>query len=124
MAAGAKEIFDGGVGIIYIADILPGVLVKGSAAFWFDRVPYSNRLFVASLLMAACFFLVASSNTMSVQLLGVGCASLQSSLGEASLLAFASRIGGGRDAQPLTFWSSGTGAKVIFVELGGTMNNR
>eukprot|EP00457_Paulinella_chromatophora_P005940 gb/GEZN01005958.1/.p1 GENE.gb/GEZN01005958.1/~~gb/GEZN01005958.1/.p1 ORF type:complete len:529 (-),score=69.39 gb/GEZN01005958.1/:35-1621(-) len=111
MAAGAKHILDGGVAVIYMVDIFPGLCVKGSATFWFDRVSYGCRLSVASILMALSFLLVSNSRTTAFQLVGVACASLQSSLGEASILALSSRYPG---AGPLTAWSSGTGFAGIF----------
>eukprot|EP00808_Paulinella_micropora_P020025 g58266.t1 len=34
MAAGAKQILDGGVGVVYLSNIMPGLIMKGSATFW------------------------------------------------------------------------------------------
>lgn len=114
MAAGAKEIHSGGVGLVYLCDILPGFLLKASAPHWFHVVPYPIRCCICAVLQSCSFLLVGLSSTLVPQLIGVMLQSLQSALGEASFLSLASKYGdkthgsGGRAA--LTMWSSGTGA--------------
>lgn len=119
MLAAAKSISEGGTALVYLANVVPGLIVKISAPYWFDRVSYRRRLWTASLLMGTAFVLVglcsqesideSSSQTVSSrtygQLLGVALMSVQCGLGEASLLALA----GGMDAAALTAFSSGTG---------------
>ena len=86
MIASAKSIASGGVGFVYLADTLPGFVLKASAPFWFERVSYARRVLAAGALMSASFALVALGPSPAVQLAGVACASAQTSLGEASML--------------------------------------
>lgn len=119
MLASAKEVTEGGVALVYIANILPGLLVKASGSYWFDRVSYSMRFYMASACMALAFTSVAffsfhhKSNgekvhwsTFAGQLFGVALISAQCSLGEASMLAWA---GGKIGSEALTWFASGTG---------------
>jgi len=91
MLAAATNIEEGGVGIVYIASIMPGVIMKTSAPYWFDKVSYKTRAVACSLLMAASFVFVASFSALPLQLFGVALASTQCSMGEASMLALASQ---------------------------------
>ena len=123
MIAAAKQIEQGGVGIVYLADIMPGVLMKSTAPYWFDHVSYGARSIACVVLMALSFIIVATSSNLSLQLLGVALASSQSSMGEASMLALASRYRTrpstsepqqAPGAAALTAWSSGTGFAGVF----------
>ena len=123
--------------LVFIANIVPGILMKSSAPYWFDRVSYKARIRACALLMCGSYLLVGISSTLALQLLGVALASTQSSMGEASLLALATRyprpsnnssealvskFDGNEthgkeksDAGPtLTAWSSGTGFAGVF----------
>ena len=123
--------------LVFIANIVPGILMKSSAPYWFDRVSYKARIRACALLMCGSYLLVGISSTLALQLLGVVLASTQSSMGEASLLALATRyprpsnnssealvskFDGNEthgkeksDAGPtLTAWSSGTGFAGVF----------
>jgi len=98
MIASAKSISEGGTALVFLASIFPGLLVKLSAPYWFDRVSYARRLMVAAVLMVGCFVVVGTfsggaggEGRVGMQLLGVGLCSLQGSLGEASLLALAGK---------------------------------
>lgn len=94
MIASAKSISEGGTALVFISSVLPGLFVKLSAPFWFDRVSYRIRLGVGSALMAACFLVVGvfSGRNVAMELFGVALCSLQGSLGEASLLALAGKL--------------------------------
>mmetsp|Transcript_13625 Transcript_13625/g.31938 ORF Transcript_13625/g.31938 Transcript_13625/m.31938 type:complete len:700 (+) Transcript_13625:433-2532(+) len=105
MIAAAKAISEDAVGLVFLANILPAMVVKASAPYWFEKVPYDTRLLVATTLMVASFVTVAASSSGSDsshprssalfwQLTGVACASAQGGLGEASLLALAGKIDG------------------------------
>ena len=115
MIASAKSISSGGVALVYLAAGLPGLLTKLSAPLWFDRVGYFPRLFVATVCMALSFALVGplGFGRLGLQLGGVLLCSVQSSLGEASLLALASRYPA-RGRAAVSAWSSGTGFAGIF----------
>lgn len=116
MLASAKDLSDGGTALVFVVNAVPGLFVKLSAPYWFDKVSYTARIRIASLAMTASFFLVglgSSSraepsskldNHLRWQLLGVSLVSFQCALGEASLLALA----GGR-FNTVAHFSSGTG---------------
>ena len=96
MIACAKAISEGGTALVFLCSVLPGLCVKLSAPFWFDRVSYRARLLAASVLMAASFSTVAAfsgeeSANMYMELFGVALCSIQGSMGEASLLALAGK---------------------------------
>lgn len=113
MIAGAPSVSSGSVGLVFLCAVVPGILAKASAPYWFHLVSYNVRILVAALLMSLSFVLVGLGSLRSIQLLGVLCAALQSSLGEASCLALSSRFSGDT-SRLITFWSSGTGAAGIF----------
>ena len=95
MIASAKSISEGGVGLVFLANILPALAVKASAPYWFETVSYRTRLKWATAFMVVSFLVVAyCSNNLLWQLGGVACTSAQGSLGEASLLALAGKIDG------------------------------
>lgn len=52
----AKSMSEGGTAVVYICSCAPGLLVKLSAPYWFDRVSYRRRMAVASVCMAVSFF--------------------------------------------------------------------
>mmetsp|Transcript_12908 Transcript_12908/g.19336 ORF Transcript_12908/g.19336 Transcript_12908/m.19336 type:complete len:353 (-) Transcript_12908:447-1505(-) len=115
MTASAKSISNGSVALVYLAAVIPGSATKASSPFWFDRASYESRLIVATVLMAFAFALAGPIGTgrLAIQLLGVACCSAQSALGEASLLALASRYPE-RGARAVAAWSSGTGFAGVF----------
>jgi battenin len=116
-----KQIVSGGVALVYLANVAPALLVKGSAALWFPHVSYRASMFGCAALMAASVLLVALGSgsvgssarlyappaSLPVQLLGVSLGSLAGALGECSFLALASASP--EDGANLTAWSSGTG---------------
>lgn len=92
MLAIAKHVSEGSTGIVFIANTCPGLLVKLSSPYWFDRVSYRQRLQAASLCMAVAFFWMAvQEGQLLGQLCGVALVSLQIGMGEASLLALAGK---------------------------------
>ena len=91
MLACAKNISEGGTGLVFLANVIPGLTIKMSAPYWFHVVSYKSRLSVASLLMTLSFISVAMSRNIVFQLMGVAFGSAQCGLGEASLLALAGK---------------------------------
>ena len=71
-----------------------------------DKVSYQKRMIACTFLMVASFLIVGYGQSLGVQLLGVACCSMQSGLGEASVLGLTSKY---HTASTLTAWSSGTG---------------
>lgn len=115
MIASAKSISGDAVGFVFLADTGPGLLMKASAPYWFDSVTYKTRILACTCCMAASFILVAVGESVGVQLLGVCLASVQSGMGEASVLALTTRYGGKQaGTHELTMWSSGTGFAGLF----------
>lgn len=111
MIAGAVKISASAVGLVYLCAVLPGIICKASAPYWFHKVSYSKRMVLAALLMVMAFLLVGLGETRGIQLVGVVCAALQSSIGEASCLALTSHF---HSQTSITMWSSGTGFAGVF----------
>ena len=109
LAASAKDLVPGNVGLVYVCSSLPSFLLRLSAPYWLDMVSYRTRVLVASALMPAGFTLVATGSG-PWQMLGIVFCSLQQGLGECSALALSSRF----SPRTLTLWSSGTGLAGIF----------
>ena len=123
MLAAAKSISQGGTALVFIANIVPSLVIKLTSPYWFDRVSYRFRMIAASILMALSFSTVAvfSANHASdaarsqvrvmMQLWGVAMVSAQCGLGEASLLALGGKYDSRRPGknQCLSKVSSGTG---------------
>ncbi|CAJ1953494.1 unnamed protein product [Cylindrotheca closterium] len=132
MIACAKNISEGGTALVFLANVGPSMMVKLSAPYWFDHVSYKHRMFLATVAMVGSFSLVASNSSedaattssskvvLAWKLLGVALGSLQSGLGEASLLALAGKCDGEKSSstdskrQCLTCFSSGTGMAGVF----------
>lgn len=108
MIAGAQEIAAGGVGLVYLFDIFPALLVKLSGPYWFQLVSYRQRTVAGAVWMLLSFLVVARGrHSLGLQLLGVAFSGLQSGMMEASFLAMTSFYAS--PVQCLTCWSSGTG---------------
>eukprot|EP00039_Didymoeca_costata_P028204 m.20328 g.20328 ORF g.20328 m.20328 type:complete len:488 (+) comp6807_c0_seq1:136-1599(+) len=106
MNAGASEISSGAVGLVYLCNVAPSLLTKITLPYWADKVPYKVRMIICTLAMIMSFVLVGFGDNLQIQLLGVACSAFQSGLGEASILALASKY---HATSTLTAWSSGTG---------------
>ena len=117
MIAGAKEINSGGVALIFLADIAPSLVIKGTGPYWFHLVSYRVRVILAGLFAVISLILVASGKSLGVQTIGVCFSAMQSSLGEASILALSSKyatLSTKNSTLVITFWSSGTGFAGMF----------
>jgi battenin len=86
MIAGANDISSGGVALVYIANVLPSMIMKLTLPYWFHLLNYSNRLLLCCAFMVLSFVLVAYGNGLVPQLVGVCLTSLLSGIGEASFL--------------------------------------
>jgi battenin len=92
-----------------LADILPTFIIKISAPFFMDRIPYKARITFAIFMGLVSFQLVAWGPSSTVKLLGVVCASISSGLGEITFLALSAFY----HRNVISAWSSGTGAAGI-----------
>mmetsp|Transcript_25789 Transcript_25789/g.53623 ORF Transcript_25789/g.53623 Transcript_25789/m.53623 type:complete len:459 (+) Transcript_25789:88-1464(+) len=108
-AASAKDILPTSVGVVYLANSFPSLIIRLSAPYWFDMVSYELRMFGCFVMFISGFGLVALAPGTGLKLVGVMLVSSQCGLGETSMLALQSRYGN----TALTAWSSGTGAAGI-----------
>lgn len=119
MISFAKTLNDGGTGIIFLVDLLPILLIKMSAPYWFDSVSYNARISMASLSTVLAFSILGTFENYYLRLVGVAFASVQCGLGEASLLGLAGRLDSQGSATQkghcLTSFSSGAGFAGVFT---------
>ncbi|XP_064631993.1 battenin-like isoform X2 [Lineus longissimus] len=101
-------------GAILLADILPTLIIKVTAPFYMQSLPYWFRVaFLITLPGVASFLTVALSETVWVSLLGVVFASIGAGYGEITFLAFSAHF----DKDVISTWSSGTGGAGVFGAL-------
>ena len=91
---------------VLLADILPTFVIKMTAPFFMDRIPYRIRIIFAIVMGLISFQLVAWGPTSTWKLLGVVCCSISSGLGEITFLALSAFY----HRNVVSSWSSGTGA--------------
>eukprot|EP00913_Durusdinium_trenchii_P024057 g22593.t1 len=104
MNAGANSINKAGIGMVYLANVVPSLTMKLTGPYWFHFVSYRVRMVWMALLMVLSLGTVAWGESPYLKL--VAFCSVACGMGEASLLAMASFY----DAQVcLSAWSSGTG---------------
>jgi hypothetical protein len=106
MNAVATNISAGGVALVFIANMLPGLAINISAPYWFHLVSYKIRILLAASAMgAACIFVgwgglfqddlqqgddddknegSKQKSGLSLQLFGVSLMSIASNMGEVS----------------------------------------
>ncbi|KAI9712847.1 MAG: battenin CLN3 protein [Bogoriella megaspora] len=98
-------------GVVLLADIIPGFIVKLTAPYFIHLVPYRIRILVFSSISCCGMLLVALTPTtkdagiIAVKLVGVGLASACSGGGELSFLGLTHFYG----RFSLAAWGSGTG---------------
>ncbi|XP_020613143.1 battenin-like isoform X2 [Orbicella faveolata] len=100
-------------GTVLLADILPTLIIKMTAPFYMQRIPYSVRMALCVMFAFASFFIVAFSHALWFSLLGVVFASLSSGFGEITLLSYSAHF----DKDVVSTWSSGTGGAGVFGAL-------
>lgn len=100
-------------GTVLLADILPTLIIKITAPFYMQRIPYSIRMAICVLFAFASFFIVAFSQALWFSLLGVVFASISSGFGEITLLSYSAHF----DKDVVSTWSSGTGGAGVFGAL-------
>ena len=106
MLSAAEAIAKGHAGAVLAADIVPTLLVKATAPFWVDAVPYQLRFTLCTVFALAAFYTTAFAKVLGLKLLGVIFASISAGWGEVTALSLSSFYG--RDV--VVAWSSGTGA--------------
>ncbi|CAH1733350.1 battenin [Aphis gossypii] len=98
-------------GVILLADIIPGLLIKTFSPFF--ALYINRRLSLCISLTIASFITVARANTELVAAAGVALTSMASGLGESTLLSYMINY----ERSVITSWSSGTGAAGILGAL-------
>ncbi|XP_074787083.1 battenin [Athene noctua] len=101
-------------GAVLLADILPTLVIKMAAPFFFHLLPYNGRVVASALCMWGSFSLVASARGVAASLGGVLLASAASGLGEVTLLPLA----GSYPGVGVPCWASGTGGAGLGGALG------
>ncbi|KAM5152553.1 battenin [Mantella aurantiaca] len=94
---------------ILLADILPTLVIKFTAPFYIEQIPYNYRVCVCIITAAGSFLLVSFSTDIAVSLLGVVFASVSSGLGEITFLSLTAFF----SSDVVSYWSSGTGGAGI-----------
>jgi len=111
--ATAKSISEGGTAIVYMANTVPGLLIKWwGPLLGLEKVSYDCRLGIATVSGVLAFGLASWStmrHSLTGQLLGVALVSVQIGLGEASLLALAGRWELSSNVSCLKAFAVGTG---------------
>lgn len=120
MIASAKSISEGSTALVFLANIVPGLAIKLTSPYWFDKVSYTQRIKAATILSGVSFLVVSfyshrqemeqqmasSANdddddnynsqklgvNVVMQLIGVALCSAQGGLGEATFLALCGRV--------------------------------
>lgn len=107
--AGATTILPGEVGVIYVVNVVPELIVKATAPFWWHMASYRVKICLVGVLFGCNIVLVHSGLELPVwaKLIGVALNDIGSGLGEASVLALSQFYANPRTL--LTAWSSGTG---------------
>ncbi|XP_006812156.1 battenin-like, partial [Saccoglossus kowalevskii] len=100
-------------GVILLADILPGLIVKATAPFFQHRIAYSIRIAVCILFSTASLLIVGLTKPVWINLIGVACASIGSGFGEVTFLSLTALY----DKNVVSTFSSGTGGAGIFGAL-------
>uniref|UniRef100_A0A7S4L226 Battenin n=1 Tax=Guillardia theta TaxID=55529 RepID=A0A7S4L226_GUITH len=110
----AKDIENGGVGVVFLALQLPALLIKTTGPTWMHLLGYRTRTIVQATAASSGLMLIALSTfveddmkRLAIQLLGVSLCSVQNAVGEPSYLALSSVCL--RPASALAAWSTGTG---------------
>ena len=88
-AAGATNLLPGAVGVVYIINVAPELLLKGTAPYWWHFSGYTSKIIFAGVCFAANILLVSSGLDVPTgwKLVGVALADVGGGLGEASVLA-------------------------------------
>ncbi|XP_072273373.1 battenin [Pyxicephalus adspersus] len=98
---------------VLLADILPTLIIKFTAPFYLENIPYNYRVCVCIITAASSFLIVSFSTNIAVSLLGVVFASVSSGLGEITFLSLTAFF----YSDVVSYWSSGTGGAGILGAL-------
>jgi len=105
--AGAKDIVPGGVGLVYLCNTLPTLLIQGFGPYFFHLISCKRRMQIGTVMFMCSVSSVALfEGLMMLQLIGIAMGSFAMGMGETSLLGLLASFG----EDEIGMWSSGTGA--------------
>lgn len=93
-------------GLVLLADVLPSLVFKVSAPFFFHNVSYRYRILLLIMLSFFGMQVLANVDSLQLKLLGIVMASLSSGIGEVTFLQMTHYF----NNTAVHAWSSGTGA--------------
>lgn len=102
-----------GTGAILLADILPTLVIKFTAPFYIQRLPYWFKVLLVILFALASFLIVAFAHEVWLSIIGVVCASCSGGIGEITFLSLSTFY----NRNVISTWSSGTGGAGVFGAL-------
>ncbi|XP_025095560.1 battenin-like isoform X3 [Pomacea canaliculata] len=94
-----------GTGAILLADILPTLIIKLTAPFYIQRLPYWFKTLLVVVFAIGSFVTVGLAHQVWLSILGVVFASCSAGLGEVTFLSLSTFY----DRNVVSTWSSGTG---------------
>lgn len=100
-------------GAILLADILPTLVIKFTAPFYIQRLPYWFKVLLVILFALASFLIVAFAHEVWLSIIGVVCASCSGGIGEITFLSLSTFY----NRNVVSTWSSGTGGAGVFGAL-------
>ncbi|CAF1600094.1 unnamed protein product [Rotaria sp. Silwood1] len=100
-------------GTILLADILPALVIKITAAFFMHKILYNIRFVLIVLFAAGALIIVSISKVIALSIFGVVCASISAGFGEITMLQLTSFY----EKYTVSAWSSGTGAASLLGAL-------
>ncbi|CAF0793936.1 unnamed protein product [Adineta steineri] len=100
-------------GAILLADVIPALIIKVTAPFYMQRIPYNIRFILMVLFSAGSLIIVGTARIVALSLVGVACASISSGFGEITILQLSSFY----SKDTVSAWSSGTGGAGLFGSL-------
>ncbi|PAV71643.1 hypothetical protein WR25_03607 [Diploscapter pachys] len=108
-----RKCFEQSAGVLLICNILPSLIAKLIAPFTFGIVSYGVGNWVVCILQAISILMVALSDGMWVNLIGVGIGAFSNGLGESYLLSMTALY----HKDTVAVWASGTGLAGVVSSL-------
>lgn len=121
--AGAANIMPSAIALVYLCNIVPTMLIKLAAPYFFHLISYRVRGILSATLMVVALMSIAwiPREHPYLRLCGVCTLALQSGIGEASCLALATAY----DARKMLIaWSSGTGMAGVGGYVASKLSSR
>jgi battenin len=101
------------VGVVLLADILPTLLVKSTAALYLDKIRSNHRVYIIIPTLFISFHVVAWFNPIPLKLFGIVLSSASSGLGEVTFISLTHHY----HPSSVNAFSSGTGGAGLLAAL-------